>query len=397
MSFTPPPPCTNGKHPVAEAARFLGLDPGPAFDQPEPMPKPASKKAKAKDASPGEPKKDRDAKGKFVKGNPGGPGNPYARKIAALRQSLIKHLGPRELYEIVRLLVGQAMCGNIESTKVLFQYVIGKAPDAPDPDGVNLAEWQQYVDNPATAEAVTKLLDTLPHEQAVQALRGMWPAIISLRTEMMKNAAPTPGTPGATASGAPEARTDAGDAGCPSSQLAGEAGTPGEGTPWGESTPNGRPSPNGEMKTAKSDSEQASRPSRNGASTGDQKGREMPPPLPVGNPYMRRVAELRRAVVDAVNERDMEYIGQLLMSRAMVGHLPSTKLLFRYVLGKPTRPPDPDTLDLDEFRRLQQSPVTGQALNDALNSMPHDFAVALVNEGQKQAPAAIAARLGIQV
>ncbi len=387
MSFTPPPPLTNGKHPVAEAARFLGLDPGPAFDQPEPQPKPARKKAKGKDASPGEPKKDRDAKGKFVKGNPGGPGNPYARKIAALRQSLIKHLGPRELYEIVRLLVGQAMCGNIESTKVLFQYVIGKAPDAPDPDGVNLAEWQQYVDNPATAEAVTKLLDTLPHEQALTFLRAMWPALLALRAEKT-----TPGSGGTGLSACAEP-AQAGMPVPPETDVD-RVRTSHEGRAWGESAPSGRPLTNGKTKGAETATEPGSKPSPKGETTAE-KGGNMPPPLPIGNPYMRKVAELRRAVVDAVNERDMESIGQMLMSRALVGHLPSTKLLFRYVLGKPTRPPDPDTLDLDEFRRLQQSPVTGQALNDALNATPHALAVAVIRESQKEVPAAILQRAAL--
>ncbi len=389
MSFTPPPPLTNGKHPVAEAARFLGLDPGPAFDQPEPEPQPAKKKARAKAEPKGEPNKDRDAKGRFTKNNPGGPGNPYARKIAALRQSLIKHLGPRELYEIVRLLVGQAMCGNIESTKLLFQYVIGRAPEAPDPDGVDVAEWRQYVDNPATVEAVNRLLDTLPHDQALVFLRNMWPALLALRAEKMT------GEPGASATGEPHTSEGGADSGRSLSRLAEEAPTPGANGAWGESAHNGRPSENGQMRGARGASEQPTGPSRNGETTAKKEG-DMPPPLPVGNLYMRRVAELRRAVVDAVNPYDMETIGQLLMSRALVGHLPSTKLLFRYVLGKPTRPPDPDTLDLDEFRRLQQSPVTGQAFNDALGAVPHDLAVAVINK-DRQAPAAIAQRLGIQV
>ncbi len=387
MSFTPPPPLTNGKHPVAEAARFLGLDPGPAFDQPEP--KPAKNKARKKAEPNAEPNKDRDAKGRFRPGCKGGPGNPYARKIAALRQSLIKHLGPRELYEIVRLLVGQAMCGNIESTKVLFQYVIGKAPDAPDPDSVDVAEWRQYVDNPATAEAVTKLLDTLPHDQALVFLRNMWPALLALRAEK------TTGEPGASATGEPHASEGGANSGRSRSRLAEEAPTPGANGAWGESAPNGRPLTNGRTKGAEAATEPGSKPSPKGEMAAE-KEREMPPALPVGNPYMRRVAELRRAVVDAVNPCDMETIGQLLMSRALVGHLPSTKLLFRYVLGKPTRPPDPDTLDLDEFRRLQQSPVTGQALNDALGAMPHDRAVGVIN-GRRQVPTAIAERLGIQV
>ncbi len=393
MSFTPPPPFTNGKHPVADAARFLGLDPCPAVDEPKPEPKPAKKKTKARPESPAEPRTDRDTKGRFTKNNPGGPGNPYARKIAALRQSLIKHLGPRELYEIVRLLVGQAMCGNIESTKVLFQYVIGKAPDAPDPDRVDLAEWQQYVDNPATAEAVENLLDTLPHEQALTFLRGMWPAIMAIRAE--KRAGETGGASGGTGMSAcadpAQAEMPVPPGSCPADEANRDAQR------CCAQVPRDRhPSPNGEMTEPQAEKKHESAPIANGKTTGDT-GREMPPSLPIGNPHMRKVAELRRAVVDAVNDRDMEYIGQLLMSRAMVGHLPSTKLLFRYVLGKPTRPPDPDTLDQDEFRRLQESPVTGTALNDTLHAVPHGHAVAMITASQQQLRATIAEGFGCGV
>ena len=39
----------------------------------------------------------RDAKGKFTAGNPGGPGNPYARQVAALRAHLLKSITAEDL------------------------------------------------------------------------------------------------------------------------------------------------------------------------------------------------------------------------------------------------------------------------------------------------------------
>ena len=33
-----------------------------------------------------------DAKGRFTRGNPGGPGNPYARQVAALRKVILNRL-----------------------------------------------------------------------------------------------------------------------------------------------------------------------------------------------------------------------------------------------------------------------------------------------------------------
>ena len=47
----------------------------------------------------------RDERGRFVAGNRGGPGNPFARKVAALRRALIDSVTPQDIQEVAGRLV----------------------------------------------------------------------------------------------------------------------------------------------------------------------------------------------------------------------------------------------------------------------------------------------------
>lgn len=50
----------------------------------------------------------RDAGGRFAKGNSGGPGNPYARRVARLRSLMLEAVSDDDLKAIVAALVQQA-------------------------------------------------------------------------------------------------------------------------------------------------------------------------------------------------------------------------------------------------------------------------------------------------
>src|SRR5262249_230197 len=66
-----------------------------------------------------------------------------------------------------------------------------------------------------------------------------------------------------------------------------------------------------------------------------------------GNPYARQVARLRKTLVNFVTEEDMKHIAFVLKMKAESGDITAIKLLFQYVLGKPTEAIDPDRLDVD--------------------------------------------------
>src|SRR5438067_9009485 len=67
-----------------------------------------------------------------------------------------------------------------------------------------------------------------------------------------------------------------------------------------------------------------------------------------GNPLARQVAQLRKTLVNFVTEDDMKHIAFVLKMKAEGGDLQAIKLLYQYVLGKPTDTVDPDRVDVDE-------------------------------------------------
>ena len=67
--------------------------------------------------------------GRFVKGNPGGPGNPHGGKVARLRSAILAAVTPEDIDAIVRAMVQRAKGGDMTATKELLDRAIGKAAD----------------------------------------------------------------------------------------------------------------------------------------------------------------------------------------------------------------------------------------------------------------------------
>jgi len=82
----------------------------------------------------------RKSNGQFAKGNPGGPGNPYARRTARLRATLLDAVGEDGLSEIVQELVSAAKGGDVQAAKLVLSYTLGKPGDAIHPDSLDIHE-----------------------------------------------------------------------------------------------------------------------------------------------------------------------------------------------------------------------------------------------------------------
>ena len=68
--------------------------------------------------------------GRFTKGNPGGPGNPYAARVGRLRSALLKAVKPSDMREIIRALVKQAKLGDVASAREVFERCLGRPIEA---------------------------------------------------------------------------------------------------------------------------------------------------------------------------------------------------------------------------------------------------------------------------
>ena len=68
----------------------------------------------------------RDAKGRFVPGNPGGPGNPQARNVAAWRGALASAVSAEDIAEVTGKLIEEAKAGEPWAVRELLDRCLGK-------------------------------------------------------------------------------------------------------------------------------------------------------------------------------------------------------------------------------------------------------------------------------
>ena len=69
----------------------------------------------------------RDAGGKFVPGNPGGPGNPLAKRVNQIRARILAQITREDLNEIIAKLIEQAKAGDIVAIKEVLDRCMGKS------------------------------------------------------------------------------------------------------------------------------------------------------------------------------------------------------------------------------------------------------------------------------
>jgi hypothetical protein len=96
------------------------------------------------DGSNGSSAPGRGADGRFTMENIGGPGNPYARRVAALRQAALEGITPDDMRSIMTKLAALAKDGDVAAAKIVLSYAIGKPAEAPNPDRLDVEEWKGF-------------------------------------------------------------------------------------------------------------------------------------------------------------------------------------------------------------------------------------------------------------
>jgi hypothetical protein len=143
----------NGKPANGAAARQAPLPPFgdgaaavPAAVIPPPLAAPAGAQVP--------PASGRDAGGRFAQGNAGGPGNPFARRVGALRRALLDFVTPQRLSELAQALFEPALGGDVAAARLLLAYTLGQPAPAHDPDREDLDEWALLAADPTNGEAL---------------------------------------------------------------------------------------------------------------------------------------------------------------------------------------------------------------------------------------------------
>jgi hypothetical protein len=129
------------------------------------------------DATPQAPDGGRAAQGHFAKGNMGGPGNPFARRVGALRSALLASVTARDMEGVARELVRQAQEGSLAAAKLLLSYTLGKPAQTVDPDTLDLHEWELYrrLPDPGPEMLAATVRPGLPF--ALEYLRTVLPGV----------------------------------------------------------------------------------------------------------------------------------------------------------------------------------------------------------------------------
>ena len=83
-----------------------------------------------------------------------------------------------------------------------------------------------------------------------------------------------------------------------------------------------------------------------------------------GNPFGRRVAQLRAILMRTVTDGDFAEIAEMLIAKAKKGDLAATRLLLSYTLGKPSTTVNPDRVAIDEWEIHQENAVAAPAMEE---------------------------------
>jgi hypothetical protein len=126
------------------------------------------------------------ADGKFIAGNPGGPGNPHARHCARMLALLRTCISDEDMIAIIRALVEKAKKHDTSAAKILFSYVIGKPAEAPNPDQIDRDEWEHYQKDTINLQEMQQVLGSLPAKVGNDIARTALPIMTEARTRELE-------------------------------------------------------------------------------------------------------------------------------------------------------------------------------------------------------------------
>jgi hypothetical protein len=85
----------------------------------------------------------RDARGRFTKGNKGGPGNPFVRRIGELRRTVLNFATQDGMQQAALVLKELALGGDLAAINLLFEYLLGKPRETVQTDDCDKLEEEQ--------------------------------------------------------------------------------------------------------------------------------------------------------------------------------------------------------------------------------------------------------------
>ena len=115
----------------------------------------------------------RNCKGQFVKGNRGGPGNPFGRMVAALRQAAMECIAKDEICSLLRKMLERGLEGHVAAARLVLSYTIGKPRETVDPDQLNVQEWELFKQSAKMTEEVEEVTKSLEPDMVINMARTL--------------------------------------------------------------------------------------------------------------------------------------------------------------------------------------------------------------------------------
>lgn len=120
-----------------------------------------------------DPKPQRDARGRFARGNKGGPGNPFGRRVAHLREVLLRSATDENVERLANMVMERAFAGDMAATKLLLLYWIGKPKEVVEPDRVDVEEWELATEQVVPTDVAQETFASMPITVGIAGLSGM--------------------------------------------------------------------------------------------------------------------------------------------------------------------------------------------------------------------------------
>ena len=89
-----------------------------------------------------------------------------------------------------------------------------------------------------------------------------------------------------------------------------------------------------------------------------------------GNPHARHCARMLTLFRNAISDKQMVLLFQVLFEKAVGGDVGAAKLVLAYHIGKPPAAPDPDAIDRDEWEHHKQDALAPEEMKLVLSSLP---------------------------
>ena len=119
----------------------------------------------------------RDAQGRFIQGNAGGPGNPFFRRQAELRRGALALFSPEDVGSLLRVMLALGRNGDAACARVFLDYTMGKPHKAVQPDEEHLHEWGLLQRSPRLPEVLEVTTNGVPAQTAVDTVQAVMPIV----------------------------------------------------------------------------------------------------------------------------------------------------------------------------------------------------------------------------